>query len=459
MPFRHRLLPLVAALGALTVLPTHATARAPLPHLALKRSEPAADSRLDRAPDRITLWFTARPQVAFTTIRIASATGAVAVDSIVADTGFAIRGRVTRPLPAGDYRVIWRTASADGHPISGEFAFSVAAGIGDTGSAAPAPGIAASQSPAVSVPPETVSEYRTARWMEFVALLTVLGVLGFRHATLPPLASRGVSTADAADRARRLGQSALVLYFVAAMVRLYSEAAALASRATALSTDTLVPLLRATTWGFGWLAGFVGALVLLVGWALSKRSLAVGTPIALTGALGMVLSPALSGHAASSPSFVLSITLDIVHIAAAGLWVGTLIMVLVVGIPAMRRLTDGNPDAAVSALVSSFHPLALFCAPLVVLAGLGTSWLRLGDLGALTGTQYGQTLLYKLALFAVVAGFGAYNSLRARKRLGTPQGTAHFRRTAALELVFAALVLAATTQLVTAPVPVGMVSP
>ena len=457
MPFRHRLLPLVAALGALTVLPTHATARASLPHLALKRSEPAADSRLDRSPDRITLWFTARPQVAFTTIRIASATAEVAVDSIVADTGFAIHGRVARPLPAGDYRVIWRTASADGHPISGEFSFSVA--VGDTASAAPAPGTPASQSPAVSVPPETVSEYRTARWMEFVALLTVLGVLGFRHATLPPLASRGVSTADAADRARRLGQSALVLYFVAAMVRLYSEAAALASRATALSSDTLVPLLRATTWGFGWLAGFVGALVLLAGWALSKRSLAVGTPIALTGALGMVLSPALSGHAASSPSFVLSITLDMVHVAAAGLWVGTLIMVLVVGIPAMRRLTDGNPDAAVSALVSSFHPLALFCAPLVVLAGLGTSWLRLGDLGALTGTRYGQTLLYKLALFAVVAGLGAYNSLRARKRLGTPQGTAHFRRTAALELVFAALVLAATTQLVTAPVPVGMVHP
>lgn len=458
MPFRHRLLPLVAALGALTVLPTHAPARAPLPHLALKGSEPAADSRLDRAPDRITLWFTARPQVAFTTIRIASATGEVAVDSIVADTGYAIRGRIARSLPVGDYRVVWRTASADGHPISGEFAFSVAAGIGDTANA-PAPGLPASQSPAVSVPPETVSEYRTARWMEFVALLTVLGVLGFRHATLPPLASRGVATADAADRARRLGQSALVLYFVAAMVRLYSEAAALTSRATALSIDTLVPLLRATTWGFGWLAGFVGALMLLGGWALSKRSLAVGTPIALTGALGMVLSPALSGHAASSPNFMLSITLDMVHIAAAGLWVGTLIMVLVVGIPAMRRLTDGNPDAAVSALVSSFHPLALFCAPLVVLAGLGTSWLRLGDLGALTGTQYGQTLLYKLALFAVVAGLGAYNSLRARKRLGTPQGTAHFRRTAALELVFAALVLAATTQLVTAPVPVGMAHP
>lgn len=458
MPFRHRVLPLVAALGALATLPAHSPATPRPPHLALKGSEPAADSRLDQAPTRIRLWFTARPQVAFTAIRIATATGEVAVDSIVADTGLAIRGRITRPLSPGDHRVIWRTASADGHPISGEFTFTVTAAA-DTATPAVASPAPAAQSPAVSVSGETVSEYRTARWMEFVALLTVLGVLGFRHATLPPLASRGVPTADAADRARRLGQSALVLYFVAVMVRLYAEAAALASRATALSTDTLLPLLRATTWGFGWLAGFFGAIVLLTGWVLSKRTPALGTPLALTGVLGMVLSPALSGHAASSNSFVLSITLDMVHIGAAGLWLGTLVMVLVVGIPAMRRLTDGNPDAAVSALVSSFHPLALFCAPLVVLAGLGTSWLRLGGIGALTGTPYGQTLLYKVALFAVVAGLGAYNALRARKRLGTAQGTTHFRRTAALELVFAAMVLAATTQLVTAPVPVGMVNP
>ena len=458
MSLRHWLLPLVAVLGALTALPTHAPATA-LPHLALKRSEPAADSRLDRAPRHVTLWFTARPQVAFTTIRIATGTGEIVVDSIVADTAFAVRGRIAGPLPPGEHRVIWRTASADGHPIAGEFAFVIAAPASDTAGPANVAPVAGAQSPAVSVQRETVSEYRTARWMEFVALLTVLGVLGFRHATLPPLASRGVPTADAADRARRLGQSALVLYFVAVMVRLYAEATALASRATALSADTLLPLLRATTWGLGWLAGFFGAIVLFAGWALSKRSLALGTPIALTGALGMVLSPALSGHAASSNSFVASITLDVVHIVAAGLWLGTLIMVLVVGIPAMRRLTDGNPDAAVSALVSSFHPLALFCAPLVVLAGLGSSWLRLGGIGALTGTPYGQVLLYKLALFAVVAGLGAYNAVRARKRLGTPQGTTHFRRTAALELLFAALVLAATTQLVTAPVPVGMVNP
>ena len=459
MPLRPRKR-LTLVLAVLAALPTLALASTPPLHLALKRSEPAADSRLDRSPQRISLWFTARAQLAFTSIRLTTPSGDIALDSLVADTGNAIHARISRELAAGEYTVAWRTASADGHPIRGEFRFVVAGDVMDTESAQPAPAvIGIQQPPSAAVQKETVSEYRTARWLEFVALLTVLGVLGFRHAILPPLASRGVPTADAADRARRLGQSAVILYFIAAAVRLYAEAAALSSPAAALSSDTLFPLLRGTTWGLGWSAGVVGAVLLLVGWAMAKRSMPGAAPLALTGGLAIVLGPALSGHAAASSNFVLSITLDMVHVAAAGLWLGGLLMVLIVGVPAMRRLTDGNPDAAVSALVNSFHPLALFCAPLVVVAGLGTSVLRLGGLDAITGTRYGQILLWKVALFAIVAGLGAYNSARARKRLGNDAGTAHFRRSAAVELFFAMLVLAATTQLVTAPVPVGMVTP
>lgn len=303
------------------------------------------------------------------------------------------------------------------------------------------------------------SEYRTARWFEFVALLSVLGALGFRHGVLPPLAARGVPTADAADRARRLGKGVLVLYAVAAAVRLYAEAVALNTREHALEPGVLLPLLTSTTWGVGWLVGVIGALLVLVGWTISRTSVTLGTPLALTGALGMVLSPALSGHAAASHNFVISVTLDMLHVAAAGVWIGGLLMMLLVGVPAMRRLSDGNPDAAVSALVNSFHPIALFCAPIVVAAGLGTSWIRLGGLGAITSTQYGNQLLVKVAFFAAVAGMGTYNAMRARKQLGAPPGTRHIRRTAMIELMFAALVLVATTFLVASPVPSDMVAP
>jgi putative copper export protein len=303
------------------------------------------------------------------------------------------------------------------------------------------------------------SEYRVVRWIEFVALLTALGVLGFRHGVLPPLAARGVPTADAADRARRFGLGAVVLYLIAALVRLYTESVAVHGVEHALDAAELMPMVTTTTWGFGWLLGAIGAVLLFIGWTASKRSVTIGTPLALTGALGIALSPALSGHAAASRHFILSVTLDVLHVVAAGVWLGGLLIVVVAGLPAMLRLANGNRDAAVSALVNSFHPVALFCAPIVVLAGIGTSWIRLERLSALWSTEYGLNLLWKLMFVAVVVGMGTYNSIKARRRLGAVEGTRHFRITATTELVFAALVLAVTAALVSSPVPSEIAMP
>ena len=437
---------------ALLLLPSLASA-----HTSLRRSEPAKGSRLAIAPARIALWFTARPQLAFSKLRLIGPAGDVVLDRLVADTGNAMHANIQGMLVPGEYRVEWQTASADGHPIRGEFTFAIAAA--DTIPISPS----AAQSRSPALPPSEsateYSEYRTARWLEFVALLTVLGALGFRHGVLPPLAARGVPTADAADRARRLGLSVLVLYAAAALVRAYTESAAIHGAEHALDASELMPMLTSTTWGIGWLFGLVGAVLVALGWMASKRSITIGTPLALTGALGMVLSPALSGHAAASRHFMFSVVLDVLHVAGAGVWLGGLLMVMMAGIPAMRRLANGNQDAAVSALVNSFHPLALFCAPIVIVAGLGTSWIRLGSLSALLPTTYGRTLLVKIALVVLVAGMGTYNSIRARRRLGAAEGTRHLRLTGAIELVLAALVLAITTILVTTPVPSEMVVP
>lgn len=448
------------------LLPSLAGANPKFRHTDLKRSEPAKGGRLSSAPTRISLWFIAKPQLAFSTIRLVGPSGEIALDAIVADTANSLHANISRGLQAGDYRVHWQTASADGHPIRGEFVFTVLAIEGGT----PPPALVVrvdTPSHAEHVqdaedPRRDDSGYRTARWFEFVALLSVLGALGFRHGVLPPLAARGVPTADASGRARRLGQSILALYAIAAFVRLYTQSVALHGREAALDPEAVGLILTRTTWGIGWSAGVLGAVFLLVGWSISKRNVTIGTPLALTGALGMVLSPALSGHAAASQHFVLSVALDMLHVAAAGLWLGGLLMVLFAGIPAMLQLTNGNKQAAVSALVNSFHPLALFCAPIAIFAGLGMSWLRLGGLDALWSTTYGRTLLVKLALVALVLSMGTYNSLRARRRLsggaeGDDRGTRRFRWTGSAELALGAMVLVVTTFLVVTPVPTEIV--
>jgi putative copper export protein len=157
--------------------------------------------------------------------------------------------------------------------------------------------------------------------------------------------------------------------------------------------------------------------------------------------------------------FIPSITLDALHMASIGSWMGTLAVVLLIGIPAMARVKDGNADAAVSALINSFHPIALLSAPLAVLAGLGSSILRLGSLAALTSTRYGSVLIFKVATVVLVASFGAWNSMRSRKRLGTPEATRSIRRTALTEVLLAVVVLWVTTDLIGTPMPAEMVKP
>ena len=430
----------------------------PMPHTGLKRSEPSKDSRLTESPKRISLWFTARPQLAFTRISLRGPAGDIPLDTVVADTAYSLHAQVPGVLVAGTYTVRWQTASADGHPIRGEFSFTIAGTAEATVETAVRPPPAQPETHQHVEPADQAthmaSEYRSVRWFEFGALLTLLGVLGFRHAVLPPLAVRGVLTSTAADRARRVGRIAVAVYALAVIVRLVAETLAMHGR-DGLSPGVMGAMLTQTTWGIGWIFGAAGAAMLLLGWTLPRRIAGViGTPLALTGAMGIVLAPALSGHAAASAWFVPSVTLDALHVAAAGLWIGGLLIVVTIGIPAMRQL-EGNPDGAVRALFSSFHPLALFCAPLVVVAGVATSWMRLGSVAGLR-TTYGTALLVKVGFFVLIAAVGSYNAFRARRRLGTPEGTSHLRRTATVELALAALLLVATTFLVVSPVPIDM---
>jgi putative copper export protein len=94
----------------------------------------------------------------------------------------------------------------------------------------------------------------------------------------------------------------------------------------------------------------------------------------------------------------------------------------------------------------------------VLASGLISAWLRLQSLSALWGTTYGRTLLLKLAAFVVVAVLGLYNSRRLLPAANDPDFRHRIRRSAALELGFAAIVLALTAVLVSTATPESRVS-
>jgi copper resistance protein C len=100
-------------------------------HLKLSRSEPAANERLTASPTSVKLWFTQRPELSVTSIKIKAGSGAAAVERALAplSRAAAANAPITAPvgaaLAAGHYEVVWRTMARDGHVLNGVIPFDV----------------------------------------------------------------------------------------------------------------------------------------------------------------------------------------------------------------------------------------------------------------------------------------------------------------------------------------------
>lgn len=184
-----------------------------------------------------------------------------------------------------------------------------------------------------------------------------------------------------------------------------------------------------------------------VGFAIVRANPGLGWLLAAVGVVLLVLQPVYTGKLAGK--------VNAVHVLAASTWLGTLLILSIVGVHrVIRNATAGRQRAVLVAdLVNSFSPLALTAASIVALTGLTTAWLHLKRLSALYTSSYGITLLIKLVFVLCVVVLGAWNWRRVRPSLGVEGSEEIIRRSSRRELTFAALVLLTTSVLVTLPSP------
>jgi uncharacterized membrane protein len=185
----------------------------------------------------------------------------------------------------------------------------------------------------------------------------------------------------------------------------------------------------------------------LIGFLLVRVNTSLGWMIAAVGVLLAVLQPLYTGRLAGK--------VNAVHILAASTWLGTLLVLAIVGIRGVTRSATAGAERAqlVADLINSFSPLALTAASILALTGLTTAWLHLKRISALYTTSYGIALLVKLFFVLIVVLLGAWNWRRVRPSLGAEGSELSIRRSSRLELTFAAIVLIATSVLVTLPSP------
>ena len=300
--------------------------------------------------------------------------------------------------------------------------------------------------------------YVGVRWVWFVGLVGVAGSVAFRLLVLPRTRRRSTEAdaslvKPAAHAASAVGIAMATLVLGAAIARLYAQSYSLFGPELAGALESWSAVLR-TRWGQGWWIHVAAAGTALGGFLAARRGSGAGWGLAAIGALALGFNPALAGHALTAPGPTwVSVFADGVHVLAAGGWLGSLLLLVVVGIPAALRLEDGMRGPAVAALVQAFSPTALVFAGAVAGTGIFSAWLQVGDVEALWTTTYGRTLLLKVAMLSALFATGAYNFLRVRPALGDDAATRRLQRSATFELLVTAAVLLVTAVLVATPTP------
>ncbi len=243
----------------------------------------------------------------------------------------------------------------------------------------------------------------SARAVSVAALLSVLGCLTFRVFVAARVVDR--MPAATAGRTRRhlilMTQLSAIAGLLAMLVWLALQAADMASARSAFQALASVPaVLLHTDFGHVLLLQLV-ALAGVPG-VLGRCDNRLRQRIALGLAAVALALQAGHSHAASmygGPSLLLAA--DVVHLLAAGAWLGGLL-------PLLLLVRDAPPVAGAMA-ARWFSPLGKLCVVALAATALFQGWVLVASIPGLVGTAYGWMVGVKLALFGVLFAFALAN--------------------------------------------------
>jgi len=421
---------LVLALGLALLINTAALA-----HAIVVRTDPIDGAVLAEAPHQIRLWFSEEIAVNLSKFSVSDSAGNTAsIASVQADVNDPTLIIIRLPeLKPSAYRVAWDVLSTDDlHLRHGSIVFGVQT----------AAGVAAATPEFVPTPFEVI-----ARWIDFVALASLIGALALTLLALPS-ATDATATALAERRLLTMALLASVATLITSSGGVIGQAVTLRNGSVAgLSVmDAAAQLLTQTAYGSRSLMreGWTLVLLVILIWQrrqVSVKRLVLGATLPLIGAVAVL--QAMNGHATSfTDTSLVRIVVDALHLLGASVWVGGLIALGVIVVPLLRR---GAAESALGHLIlRRFGLLASASLGVLIVTGLYNSGQQVASLDALLFTLYGQTLLLKIGLVLIVGLIGLMNSARLHPRVAAivhrvirrPIGSpGHLGRTVTLEAI------------------------
>lgn len=466
---------LIALTVVIALLSTASTAFA---HAYLVSSSPEADAKLQSAPAVVLLTFN-EP------VQLLRSSDAKVVDSEGTEVdASAARGAVDtrvveiplRPdLDNGTYTVRYQVIGADSHVIGGVYVFGV--GPGELGE--PFFGAAGGG------PSETGPWGTSSRFLELIGLGGLIGLLAFRWLVwAPAIGSMPGVRASEREAVLTWGRDAFWMGFgIFAIGAMLAEGYLLVVQSASVLSTGVLSALRDTTGisqvlsdtRFGSLVQLRGALLFALfaigavlfireyGTSSSPRAATVTGSRAAGAVMAVLLIVVLAGiasqgHANVTSMSKLQIGAQAVHVAAVSVWIVGLAMVAIIMVRLPAVASGGGPRLAARVL-ARFSTVALVAVGVAVLTGVFRSFAELSDPAELWQTDYGRSILYKVALLVPIAVIALYNRriVEALSGVQRPNGPTlrRVRRTAGTELMLS-LVIVLIASVLAAQVPGGV---
>jgi copper transport protein len=404
-----RLIPVAAAL----LLAAAALPRSALAHAYPVNSTPAYGQALAHAPHQIRIVFSDSIRPAHGNAAVSNATGRSILSGparVEAGNARELVLPLVTGLPRGNYTARWRVISDDGHTEEGLLEFRVGSGVPASKAGLPLLGTGLGATNLIG------------RALFVLGVLVSLGVAIFALVVWMPalrsVESVGEGEASALLRAREARTTAIVLFSSFLISQLGSVLA-------------IVHATTSTRYGRMHELAIVFAGVGAASTASTKLPFRV---VAALAALALATTPSLAGHALDpGESQPLGFGADLLHVWAAGLWLGGL-LALALALQAVRSSRLPQGPSLTSALAGRFSRLALAAVGLIGLTGLGRALVELTSVSQLWSLGYGRAILVKTGLLAAVLVVAWVNRSRLLPHLARPGAAGRVTVSALAEL-------------------------
>ena len=172
-----------------------------------------------------------------------------------------------------------------------------------------------------------------------------------------------------------------------------------------------------TNFGSIWLIRMAITIVLLGIWfgLDRKRNLTKKTQIPmLIAMLALIGTSSLIGHGAASGETP-ALILDYIHNLVAAVWIGGIFYFVFTLLPTLSKLKEINREKMSLALIPRFSIAFVISIGIVIITGPTLLWFLESDVGLITDSLYGQLIMLKITIAAVMISLGGFFQFRVQK--------------------------------------------